>query len=49
VNEIARAVASTLDASRLDRVIVQQLARVVPCDRYAVLRYHHATRQVERA
>ena len=49
VNEIARAVASTLDASRLDRVIVQQLARVVPCERYAVLRYRHGTREVERA
>ncbi len=49
VNEIARAVSSTLDASRLDRVIVQQLARVVPSDRYAVLRYRHDTRRVERA
>ena len=27
--------------SRLDRVIVSQLARVVPCDRYAVLRFDH--------
>ncbi|MEP7027443.1 MAG: GAF domain-containing protein [Candidatus Eisenbacteria bacterium] len=49
VNEIARAVSSTLDPTRLDRAIVSQLARVVPCDRYAVLRYDHERRRVERA
>ncbi len=49
INEIARAVSSTLDPARLDRVIVSQLARVVPCDRYAVLRYDHEHRRVARA
>jgi signal transduction histidine kinase/CheY-like chemotaxis protein len=49
INEIARAVSSTLDPARLDRVIVSQLARVVPCDRYAVLRYDHERRRVTRA
>ena len=49
INEIARAVSSTLDPTRLDRVIVSQLARVVPCDRYAVLRYDHERRRVARA
>ena len=49
VNEIARAVSSTLDPTRLDRAIVSQLARVVPCDRYAVLRYDTEHRRVSRA
>ena len=49
INEIARAVSSTLDPVRLDRVIVSQLARVVPCDRYAVLRYDHERRRIARA
>ncbi len=48
VNEIARAVSSTLDPLRLDRAIVSQLARVVPCERYAVLHYDHETRRVRR-
>jgi GAF domain-containing protein len=49
INEIARSVSSTLDPVRLDRVIVSQLARVVPCDRYAVLRFDHERRRVARA
>ena len=48
VNEIARAVSSTLDPRHLDRAIVSQLARVVPCERYAVLHYDHETRRVAR-
>lgn len=48
VNEIARAVSSTLDPRRLDRAIVSQLARVVPCERYAVLHYDHEARRVRR-
>jgi signal transduction histidine kinase/ActR/RegA family two-component response regulator len=39
VNELARAVSSTLDPKRLERAIVSQLAGVVPCERYAMLRY----------
>jgi signal transduction histidine kinase/ActR/RegA family two-component response regulator len=48
VNEIARAVGSTLDPRRLDRAIVSQLARVVACERYAVLHYDHEERRVVR-
>lgn len=48
VNEIARAVSSTLELSRLDRAIVSQIARVVPGERYAVLRYDHAKRLTHR-
>ncbi len=49
VNEIARAVASTLDPLRLDRAIVSQLAKVVACERYAVLHFDPDERRVERA
>ena len=48
VNEIARSVSSTLDPLRLDRAIVTQIARVVPCARYAMLHYDHDTRRVSR-
>ncbi len=48
VNEIARSVASTLDPHHLDRAIVSQIARVVPCERYAMLHYDHETRRVKR-
>jgi signal transduction histidine kinase/PAS domain-containing protein/ActR/RegA family two-component response regulator len=48
VNEIARAVGSTLDPRRLDRAIVSQIARVVPCERYAMLHYDHDRRRASR-
>src|SRR5262245_42102339 len=48
VNEIARAVSSTLDPLRLDRAIVNQIARVVPCARYAMLHYDHDQQRVTR-
>jgi signal transduction histidine kinase/ActR/RegA family two-component response regulator len=48
VNEIARSVSSTLDPLRLDRAIVTQIARVVPCARYAMLHYDHEARRVTR-
>ncbi|MGH7726605.1 MAG: GAF domain-containing protein [Candidatus Eiseniibacteriota bacterium] len=49
VNEIARSVSSTLDPSRLDRAVVTQLARIVPGDRLAVLRYDAARRRIVRS
>jgi signal transduction histidine kinase/CheY-like chemotaxis protein len=48
VNEIARSVGSTLDPRRLDRAIVSQIARVVPCERYAMLHYDHEVRRTTR-
>jgi signal transduction histidine kinase len=49
VSEIARAVSATLDPRRLERAIVSQLARLVPSERYAMLRYDHERRRTLRA
>ncbi len=48
VNEIARSVSSMLDPKRLERAIVSQLARLVPSDRYAMLRYDAERRRTLR-